>query len=259
MRHLLIIFSLFFALPAYGATPIPVASLQSGDLIRGQTFSSVYYYGEDGFRYVFPNDKTYFTWYSNFDKVKWLTDKDLASIQIGGNVTYKPGAKMIKINSDPKVYAVSSAGILRPITSETIATALYGNDWNKKIDDVQDGFFPNYKIGGKIEFASQFSISSETAGAKDINMDKNLKPAIMISVGDAGYNPPTTTIDVDRAVRFVNEGKTNQSATEWDGTWGSGTLKPGQHFTRYFRKKGTWTFYSIYTPKTAMTGALIVQ
>ena len=29
-----------------------------GDLIRGQAFSAVYYYGNDGLRYVFPNSNT---------------------------------------------------------------------------------------------------------------------------------------------------------------------------------------------------------
>src|SRR3989338_2938836 len=72
----------------------PLAYINSGDLIRGESFAAVYYMGEDGFRYVFPNDKTYFTWYENFDSVKWLSDTDMGTIQIGGNVTYRPGVKM---------------------------------------------------------------------------------------------------------------------------------------------------------------------
>ena len=118
-------------------------SVSSGDLIRGTSFSAVYYMGTDGFRYVFPNDKTYFTWYSDFDDVKFLSDADLAKIQMGGNVTYKPGVKMIKINSDPKTYAVSAGGELRHVGSEALAVSLYGSTWNTKIDDVPDGFFSN--------------------------------------------------------------------------------------------------------------------
>src|SRR3990167_5556422 len=97
--------------PSANATSlVSLENLQAGDLIRGESYSAVYYYGQDGFRYVFPNDKTYFTWYENFDDVKWISDSDLSDIQIGGNVTYKPGVKMIKINSDPKVYVVGSGG-----------------------------------------------------------------------------------------------------------------------------------------------------
>src|SRR3989339_2273381 len=119
-----------FIHPAEAATTA-LADLNAGDLIRGQSLSAVYYYGADGFRYVFPNDKTYFTWYSNFDSVKWLTDADLGKIQIGGNVTYKPGVKMIKINSDPKTYAIGEGGALRWVSTESAAIALYGSDWNK--------------------------------------------------------------------------------------------------------------------------------
>lgn len=246
-------------LPATAASITPVSSLQSGDLIRGQTYSSVYYYGADGMRYVFPNDKTYFTWYSNFSSVKWITDKDLATVQIGGNVTYKPGVKMVKINSDPKVYAVASGGTLRAIASEQIAKDLYGANWNKQIDDVPDGFFSNYKIGSKIEFTTQYSIAAEKADASDINTDKNLKTAIIISIKDQSYEPPTATIESGRAVRWINNSSKNQSATEWDSVWGSGTLEPGEHFTRYFFEKGTWSYYSKYTSKSLMGGALIVK
>ncbi|MBI4714048.1 hypothetical protein HY771_02595 [Candidatus Uhrbacteria bacterium] len=253
------VLSALFVLPANAATIIPISSIQSGDLFRGQTYSSVYYYGADGMRYVFPNDKTYFTWYNNFSSVKWVTDKDLATIQIGGNVTYKPGVKMVKINSDPKVYAVGSDGTLRAIVSEQIAKELYGANWNKQIDDVPDGFFSNYEIGSKIEFASQYSITAEKADASDINTDKNLKSATIISINNTSYEPPTATIESGRAVRWVNNSTTNHSATEWDSVWGSGTLKPGQHFTRYFVEKGTWNYYSKYASKSVMSGAIIVK
>jgi len=251
----------FFALssPIHAATIIPLTNIQSGDLIRGQTYSSVYYYGADGFRYVFPNDKTYFTWYSNFNSVKWLSDTDLAKIQIGGNVTYKPGVKMLKINSDPKVYAVARGGTLRAIGSETVAASVYGNNWNKQIDDVPDGFFSNYKMGSEIELASQYSVNGEKLDALNINTDKNLKAATIISIEKTGYELPTTTITSGTAVRFINTSNINQSATEWDSLWGSGTLKPGESFTRYFSTLGKWTFYSKYTPKEVMTGTLIVK
>lgn len=232
-------------------------ALQPGDLIRGQSFSAVYYYGTDGFRYVFPNDKTYFTWYSNFDSVKWLSDKDLSSIQIGGNVTYKPGTKMIKINSDPKVYAVGAGGMIRAIASEAVASGLYGSDWNKKIDDVPDGFFPNYKIGKTIESAGGFSVTAEMNEAKDINTDKSLKAATKVSISNSAFSPATITIPAGTAVRFTNNDSTNHSASADDNSWGTGTLGAGKHFSRYFKEAGTYTYTCSYHP--SMKGTIIVQ
>lgn len=121
----------------------------SGSLIKG-SMAAVYYCGADGKRYVFVNDKAYFSWYANFSGVQKISDATLATIMIGGNITYRPGVKMIKIVSDPKVYAVARGGVLRWIGSEAIANRLYGSNWNKMIDDVADSFFVNYSVGTPI-------------------------------------------------------------------------------------------------------------
>ncbi len=149
------------------------ASISSGDLVKGPT-DAVYYYGQNGKRYVFPNSKTYFTWYTNFSTVKIITADELASIPLGGNVTYRPGVKLVKITTDPKVYAVSAYGTLRWVKTEDSARTLYGTDWNKKIDDIPDAFFVNYTVGADIATASDFSPSFETLAARDINTDKKL-------------------------------------------------------------------------------------
>jgi len=239
-------------LPAQAATS-SLTSLSSGDLIRGTSFSAVYYYGEDGFRYVFPNDKTYFTWYSNFDDVKMLSDADLGTIQIGGNVTYKPGSKMVKINSDPKTYAVDDEGTLRWVMSEEVAVAMYGSNWNTKIDDVPDAFFSNYKMGADIEVADDFDPSSVSTGAKNINDDKGLQSPFIVTITDDAYDETTYTVEAGRAVKFVNGGADKHSADADDESWGTGTLTAGQSFSRYFKTSGEWSFHCNYDDSMAAT------
>lgn len=136
--------------------------------------TAVYYIGNDGKRYVFPTEKTYYTWYSDFSNVKEISATELASYVIGGNITYKPGIKMVKITTDPKVYTVSKGGTLREIASETVAKALYGATWNKQIDDVPDPFFINYKVGAKINAAADYDVAVEKVSSADINADKGL-------------------------------------------------------------------------------------
>jgi plastocyanin len=239
------------------ASTVALADLAAGDLIRGQSLSAVYYYAKDGFRYVFPNDKTYFTWYADFDDVKWLSDADLGKIQIGGNVTYKPGIKMIKINSDPKTYAVGENGALHWVTSEAVAIALYGSNWNTKIDDVPDGFFSNYSTGSDIEESDDFSPTSETAAATNIDSDKNLKAPYLINITNSGYSDPDLTISAGRAVKFTNKGGSKHTATAEDLTWGSGTLNAGDSFTRYFNKTGTFEYFCSY--HASETGTITVE
>jgi Ice-binding-like len=118
-------------------------------LIKGSA-PAVYYCGANGKRYVFVNDKAYFTWYGNFLNVATITDAALALIPIGGNVTYRPGTRMVKVQSDPRVYVVARGGVLRAIPDEATAHVLFGPQWNKMIDDISDAFFVNYTVGAPI-------------------------------------------------------------------------------------------------------------
>ncbi len=148
------------------------AAPASGSLVKA-SLPAVYYVGADGKRYVFPNEKTYKTWYADFSGVLTITDAELAAMPIGGNVTYKPGVRMVKITTDPKTYAVGKGGVLRWVKTEAVAVALYGSSWNQMIDDVPDWAFTNYTIGADINGASDYSPASE-ASIASINVDKNL-------------------------------------------------------------------------------------
>jgi plastocyanin len=233
-------------------------TISSGDLIRGQSFSAVYYMGADGFRYVFPNDKNYFTWYSDFDDVVFITDAQLAEIPLGdNNVTYKPGVKMIKINTDPRVYVVSAGGVLHHVDSEAIASSLYGSTWNTKIDDVADGFFSNYDISDESAGDVGYSATGATASVTDINDDKGMVAPEEFDITANGFSPIDVTISAGQTVRFTNTDTDNHSITSDDLRWGSGTLHTGESFVRRFSEEGTFTFFDSYD--SSNTGAIYVQ
>ncbi len=124
--------------------PTADAAASAGDLIKMDGLSSIYYLASDGKRYVFPNEQTYFSWYSDFSSVVTVSQSELESYPLGKNVTIRPGTKLIKITTNPKVYAVESNGKLSWVPSETIAKALYGDNWAKRIVDVADSFWNNY-------------------------------------------------------------------------------------------------------------------
>ena len=126
------------------------AACESGSLVKLSGAEAVYYCGADGKRYVFPNEKIYFTWYDDFSGVTEISADNMAGLPLGGNVTYRPGVKMIKIQTDPKVYAVAKGGVLRWIRSPDTAAKLYGADWKKSVDDLPDSFFFDYRVGAEI-------------------------------------------------------------------------------------------------------------
>ncbi|MCK5062205.1 hypothetical protein KAR28_06705 [Candidatus Parcubacteria bacterium] len=122
------------------------AAAVAGDLIKMDGLSSVYYLAADGKRYVFPNEATYFSWYSDFSGVVTIPQSELETYQLGANVTMRPGTKLVKIQTDPKVYAVEPNGNLLWVPSETVAIALFGTDWAARVVDVADAFFTNYTV-----------------------------------------------------------------------------------------------------------------
>lgn len=164
-------------------TPGVSSSESSGQLVKlecganpgvNDPCRAVYYVGNDGKRYVFPNEKTYNTWYSDFSSVTTVTAEALASYIIGGNATYRPGVKLVKIQTNAKVYAVDMNGSLRWVTSGEVAESLYGTNWSSMVEDIPDAFFVNYSTGSDIGSVNNYSPAIALAGSPDINTDKGL-------------------------------------------------------------------------------------
>ena len=111
----------------------------------------VYFVGTEGTRHAFPSETVFYSWYQNFDDLAYVNEDLLADYPLGKNITVRPGTSLIKLSSDPKVYAVEPGGILRWITTEELAASLYGEKWNERVIDIPDVFFGNYTVGDPIE------------------------------------------------------------------------------------------------------------
>lgn len=167
--------------PALAPTSSPVS--YSGKLVRlicgtkgeGQeACRTVYYVGKNGKRYAFPNEKIFKTWYVNFKSVQVLKIDEISKMPLGGVVTNRPGIKLVKFDTDAKVYAVSRGGVLRWVKSEATAKQLYGDKWNKQIDDIPAWLFPVYTFGLDIDSSSDYNPSLATSESNTIDIDKNL-------------------------------------------------------------------------------------
>ncbi len=237
----------FFVVAAILALGVPAPSRAASALIKGS--SPAVYYVDEGKRYVFPNEKVYFSWYADFSDVRTVSDDELASYLIGGNVTYKPGSRLVKLQSDPRVFAVGAGGRLRWLASEEAARGLYGSDWNKKVDDLSDAFFFAYKEGETIASVGDFdkeiegavsSIAEDLAAqsgvvvAQDVTARKSgawSDPAVwggarpgsgsrvMIPAGvtvfyDAENGPTLKTLDVFGTLEFTTDRSTRLAARQ---------------------------------------------
>jgi len=182
--------------PASAATPA------GGTLVKSPDFSDVYYVGADAKRYVFPNEKTYFNWYTGFD-VTTISKEELAAIPLGGAVTYRPGVWMVKVTTDPKTYAVEQGGVLRWIKTEAVAESLYGSDWSAKIHDLPDEFYATYSLGEPIESANAYDPAAARDATTTIGQDKSIEdpevppdeePAPDPSSGSLEFTASDTTV-----------------------------------------------------------------
>jgi len=125
---------------------VQAAAPQAGDLIKMDGLSAVYFLGNDGKRYVYPSESVFYSWHKDFSGVVTISSSELASYPLGSNVVVRPGTKLVKITTDPSVYAVEANGTLRKIASEADAIAIFGANWAKRVIDVSDAFFTNYTI-----------------------------------------------------------------------------------------------------------------
>jgi len=171
-RRLLVISVMFTTVLAMSVVAVPnlEAAASAGDLIKMDGLSSVYYLGADGKRYVFPNEQTYFSWYSDFSGVVTIPQSELEGYSLGANVTIRPGTKLVKITTDPKVYAVEADGTLVWVPSEAVALALYGENWAQRVIDVPDGFFTNYTVSSSEVSATAYPQGSlvKFTGSEDV-------------------------------------------------------------------------------------------
>src|SRR3989339_46672 len=155
-------------------------SLKAGDLIKGASSSTVYFYSEKGKKYLFHTKAIYSSWYANYNTVKTVSVAELNGKTLGGNVTIRP-SKLVQLVSmdthwrimDNKVYAVSSGETLQWVKTATVAKAIFGNNWESQIAAVPEVFKTNYKFGTDISATSNYSLATQQAIAS-INQNKNL-------------------------------------------------------------------------------------
>ena len=226
------------------AANAPSAVFSPGDLIKSSATASVYYYASNGKRYVFPNEKTYFTWYKDFSNIKTLSSAQLGAISIGGNVTYRPGSRMVKVTTDPRTYVVDQGGILRHVTSQQLAETLYGLNWQDAIHDLPDAFFTNYRIGTAIQTASDYKPADVMTMTTTIAQDKQMdETKVTMTIGDAetiGFVPTTVSVKRGTSITWTNNDVSAHTVT--GSGWDSGMLQPGQSYTRRFDANGSFDY-----------------
>ncbi len=140
----------FFSMSFDVSSTMAVGNHLPGSLLTrdGVAGSPVYLIGVDNKKYIFPDSKTYLTWYESFDLVKKVSLEELDLYPDGGAITYRPGTKLLKHIDSRKVFAIEAGAIARHIPNADIASQLYGANWASLVQDIDPGVFvANYTEG----------------------------------------------------------------------------------------------------------------
>lgn len=162
------------------------AAVQAG-LIKGSG-PVIFYLASNGRRYAFPNEQTYRTWYRDFSGIRSVSEEDLARYPYGGNVTYRPGTRLLKRRNDSKIYTVGRGGMLRWMMNERVVRALYGQNWSRLVDELPDARVADYVFGDPVRSASDVSPSRERASTPTVG--DNRRPPV---VSQSSSMPPSSS------------------------------------------------------------------
>lgn len=140
--------------------------LPTGTFFMGESWDTVYYV--DGTtRRPFLDSQTFFTYADNFDAVIEASDDYLANYTIGAPMLPKAGTVLVKVQSVNKVYALEADNTLRWITSESLASSLYGSDWADYVIDVPVTAWGHFTIGEDIDSTSDIEVDDSILETRD--------------------------------------------------------------------------------------------
>ena len=141
----------------------------SGDIIKLANRPALYYIDDYNARHLFPNSATFWTWYIGIwkdQKIKVVPQVDFDNLDVGKNVTARPGTGLVQFDNANKVYALTPGAVLCEVR------ALYGDNWQSYVIPIQDSFESDYfkNSACNIISTSKYPDGSiiQYAGAKDI-------------------------------------------------------------------------------------------
>jgi hypothetical protein len=131
----------------------------TGHLVRISGTANVYLAASDGKRYLFPSQGQFFGWYQDFASVRVISAQSLTGIQIGGKALYRPGYRLVRTPSSPRVYAVGDNGVLHWVQTADVLTSLFGKEWNQKLETMSDVDLADYIQGSAISDPNKYYLA----------------------------------------------------------------------------------------------------
>jgi hypothetical protein len=147
-----------------------ISKVPPGSLITTNN-RQFFWYGKDCKRSLFTTTGVFLSWFSPGEPIKIyeISQDEMNNIPLAGNVTYRPGAKLVKLHNNPKIYAVEKNRYLRLIESRELIGKLYPGGWEYYcLDIIPDAFFTNYIISKPIIDLSDYNVHEQLNSCKTV-------------------------------------------------------------------------------------------
>jgi plastocyanin len=105
--------------------------------------------------------------------------------------------------------------------------------------------------------ALQVPSSALDRGARSSGHSALAVTTARVKIVDFAFRPGTLTIAKGTRVRWTNKGAVTHTSTSNKGVWDSGSIAPGDTFSRVFKKAGTFKYHCTIHP--AMTSKIVVS
>lgn len=135
------------AIPALLLIAAPALAAEPGDFLSSPGFEDPYMVGNQSTRW-YVDQETFKSWAS---PVATSVDApQLSQWTLAGALPIREGSKLVKFGTDPQVYAVGPHGALHWISTEALASQLYGSAWNQSVVTRPPSLYANYTLSAPI-------------------------------------------------------------------------------------------------------------
>lgn len=127
--------------------------LEPGDIYRVEGNADVYILDADMNARYFPNSEVFHTWYADFSGLNVITPEQSGAYELAAipGVNFRPGSRLVKITTNPRVYAVGAENARHWVNSPETAAAAYGAAWASLVRDVSVFHWANYQAGADLD------------------------------------------------------------------------------------------------------------
>lgn len=146
-------------------------------LIKTSKESTLWYFGYDFKRHLFPNQDVYNSWFGGINQnIVTISESQMLKVELGDSVRFRPGSRPVKTQKDSKVYTVSKGGNLHWITTEPLMVQIFGPKWALKVADIPSELMSQYKVGESIKLVdSKYHPAKQLKAVLTIDQDLGIK------------------------------------------------------------------------------------